>query len=127
MDLGAYAKIDLYKNYVNRNYGNPPRLRGIRLMKIEKPEEHSGSRQMNLYNSYCGQDVVYIHTRCGGDEYDEDSNYCSFGADVWEGSNYDTFLESINDEMDFTYRDHYFKAVVDDEYLNLIKECEENV
>lgn len=124
MDLGAFANIEALESYVTRHYGKVPRIRGIRLMAIEKPEESDGGRQIDVYNGYCGKDVVYIQTRCGsaiwGDE-DPDANYISCGGRDWEKSNPDTFLESINDEWDGTYRDHYFKAVIDDEYKAMIE------
>lgn len=36
--------------------------------------------------------------------------------------NKELFLDHITDEFDCTYCDHYFKAVVNDEYAELIKE-----
>lgn len=123
MDLGAYANIGALEPYVVRHYGEVPRLRGIRLMRLEEPSGEPGD-QMHVFDGYCGQDVVYVHTRCGsawwGDD-DPDANYISCGGRDWEESNPDTFIESLNDEFDGTYRDHYFKAVVDDEYKAMIE------
>lgn len=122
MDLGAYANIEALESYVARHYGEVPRLRGIRLMRVEEPTGCCG-RQMEVFDGYCGKDVVYIHTRCGsafwGDE-DPDANYVSCGGREWEEANPDTFIESLNDKWDGTYRDHYFMAVVDDEYKAMI-------
>lgn len=123
MDLGAYMQIELLKDYVARNYGEPPRLRGVRLMRFEEPSGEP-EYQMQVFDGYCGQDVVYVHTRCGsacwGDD-DPDANYIACGGRAWEESNPDTFIESLNDEWDGTYRDHYFKAVVDDEYKAIVE------
>lgn len=124
MDLYAYSQIEKLGEYVTKHYGEVPRLRGIRLMKLEKPEE-SYSTQMDIYNSYCGKDVIYIHTRCGSAWYgddDPDANYISCGGKEWEEANSELFIESINDEFDGTYRDHYFEAVIDDDYKALITE-----
>lgn len=123
MDIGAYIEIPTLENYVNKHYGEVPRLRGIRLMKLEEKSGEYGS-QIEMFDSHCGEDVIYIHTRCGsaywGDD-DPDANYIGCGGKDWEESNPDTFIESINDEWDGTYRDHYFKAVIDDEYKQLIE------
>ena len=128
MDLGAYMQIPSLEGYVTKHYGDVPRLRGIRLMKLEKESGEYG-RQMEMFDSHCGEDVIYIHTRCGsagwGDD-DPDANYISCGGKDWEESNPDTFIESINDEWDGTYRDHYFKAVIDDEYKQLIETGDTN-
>lgn len=128
MDLGAYmvAERKEVAEYIKKNYGDVPRMRGVRFMKIEEPvPNEEKSPQIDMFNRYCGQDVIYIHTRCGdggmGFE-DEDSNYIACGAEEWEEKNKELFLEHIADEFDSTYCDHYFKAVVNDEYAELIKE-----
>lgn len=122
MDLGAYANIPTLESYVAKHYGEVPRLRGIRLMKLEEPTGEP-ERQMQVFDGYCGKDVIYIHTRCGsamwGDD-DPDANYIGCGGKEWEEANSETFIESLNDEWDGTYRDHYFKAVIDDGYRQLI-------
>lgn len=127
MDIGAYSQIPTLGHYVNKHYGEVPRLRGIRLMKITEKMEEDGY-QAEMFNSHCGEDVIYIHTRCGsahwGDD-DPDANYISCGGKEWEESNPDTFIESTNDEFDSTYRDHYFKAIIDDEYIQLIESDDE--
>lgn len=124
MDLGAYCNIGATEGYVVNNYGQVPRLRGIRLMKLEEKTGEDGP-QMELFDSMCGEDVVYIHTRCGscgcGDD-DPDTNYTACGGKEFEERNADKLLASINDEFDWTYRDHYFKAVVNDEYKRLLGE-----
>lgn len=117
MDLYAYMQKDKLIGYVAKHYGEPPRLRGIRLMEVESPCEPSESYQMKVFNFHCGKPVIYIHTRCGG------YNYQDFGADEWEQNNIETFIEGIDDEFDSTYRDHYFEAVEDDEYRALVAEA----
>ena len=120
MDLGAHviSRDEAVMSYVNKHYGGIPRLRGVRFMKLETPYDSDGY-QDDVFNSYCGKDVIYIHTRCGGYRNWEESNYVYFDADKWEDNN-PLFLEGVNDEFDSTYRDHYFTAVVDEEYDSLI-------
>lgn len=129
MDLYAYAlttdgKVD---NYIKKNYGEVPRLRGVRFMKIaEKCNEEDA--ELKMFDKYVGTDTIYIHTRCGncGMGYDdEDSNYAYYGAKEWEEKNKDKFLEHITEEFDQTYCTHYFKAVVNDEYKEILKLLEE--
>lgn len=115
MDLGAYFNIGLLREYAESCYGFIPRLRGIRLMRAEQPSNERGE-QMELFDSMCGKDVVYIHTRCGSD------NYSECGGDEFESRNADALIAAIDDEFDYTYRDHYFKAVVNDEYKSLLAE-----
>ena len=50
MDLGAYANIAAMESYVARHYGEVPRLRGIRLMAVEKPVDVYEGCQMDVYN-----------------------------------------------------------------------------
>ena len=121
MDLGAYSLIGTLEEYVTKHYGEVPRLRGIRLMKLEDKTNDSG---LEIYDSYCGKDVIYIHTRCGSAWYgddDPDANYISCGGKEFDERNSETFIESVNDEWDGTYRDHYFQAVIDSEYKQLIE------
>lgn len=142
MDLIAYtnSQFDKVHDYVTKYYGDIPRLRGVCFMKMEKPiyegkpnvdtvdlfsecigEDYTDINTM--FNKYAGQDVIYIHTRCGdcGKGYDdEDSNYIYCGAKAWEESNKDLFLDHITDKFDSTYCTHYFKAVVNDEYNELL-------
>lgn len=115
MDLGAYFNIGLLREYAESCYGFIPRLRGIRLMRIEQPSNERGE-QMELFDSMCGKDVVYIHTRCGSD------NYSECGGEEFESRNADALIAAIDDESDYTYRDHYFKAVINDEYKGLLAE-----
>lgn len=114
MDLGAYviSQETAIVSYVNKHYGDVPRLRGVRFMRVETPY-HSDSYQNDMFDSYCGKDIIYIHTRCGG------NNYIDCGGEEWENSN-PLFLEGVDDEWDCTYRDHYFEAVVDEEYNKII-------
>jgi hypothetical protein len=127
MDLYAYvlSSDEQIHGYVTKHYGDPPRLRGIRHMKFETPDHCEGDGvQAEMFARHCGEDVIYIHTRCGsarwGDD-DPDANYVYFGADNWEKANSDTFIESCNDEFDGTYRDHYFKAAPGEDYDELCK------
>lgn len=125
MDIGAYMQKDLLEGYVEKHYGIPPRPRGYRLMKVTEPEFEFDDYQMEIFNEYCGKDVIYIHTRCGKcEDGGPDSNYYYFGMDEYEDQ--PLFLEGIDDTFDCTYRDSYFAAVVDDEYLELVKKYGEN-
>lgn len=126
MDLRAYANTYSKKlsDYIEKNYGEIPRCRGYELMKLVEKYENDSDEQTSLYNSFVGQDVIYIHTRCGdcglGCE-DEESNYVYCGAKEWEKKYKDLFIAHYTDEFDSTYCDHYFKAVINDEYKDLIK------
>lgn len=122
MDLYAYAlsEVDPVKRYVEKHYGEVPRMRGVRLMKFMEPGKLGcGGLEDEMYDRHCGEDVIYIHTRCGsawwGDD-DRDANYIACGGKAWEEANSDTFIESCNEEFDGTYRTHYFKAVLGDDY-----------
>lgn len=129
MDLSAYAisRDEMIMSYINKHYGEVPRLRGVRFMKVENPYDGKGylEYQDDAFNSYCGKDVIFIHTRCGGERNWEESNYVYFGADKWEEGN-PLFIEGVTDEYDATYRDHYFEAVVNDEYNKLVNMLSEN-
>lgn len=115
MDLGAYFNIGILREYVEGCYGFIPRLRGIRLMAVEQPT-HDEGEQLKLFDSMCGKHVVYIHTRCGA------NNYRDCGGEDFERRNADALIAAIDDECDPTYRDHYFEAVVNDEYKRLLDE-----
>lgn len=115
MDLGAYVNIGILREYTEGCYGFVPRLRGIRLMAVEQPTYGEGE-QLKLFDSMCGKHVVYIHTRCGA------NNYRDCGGEDFERRNDDAFIAAIDDECDPTYRDHYFEAVVNDEYKRLLDE-----
>jgi len=115
MDMGAYVigSAPEVSGYLNQHFPNIPRFRGARFMKVETVQGKKGSDQMGTFNRYCGQDVIYIHTRCGHGGFgweDPESNYISCGAEEWELSLKDVFLEHHVDEFDSTYCDHYFKA-----------------
>ena len=114
MDLQAYviSEDKDIMSYINKHYSGIPRLRGVRFVKLETPYEEE-TCQDEVFNSYCGKDVIYIHTRCGG------GNYEYFEADKWESNN-PLFLKGVDDDYDRTYRDHYFEAVVDDEYNSIL-------
>lgn len=124
MDLGAFMQIGIYESYVTSAFGEVPRLRGIRLMRLEKLVENPGCMQERIFNQFVGQDVVYIHTRCGGSASNHDSNYVCCGGKEFEDRNADNLILALNDEFDGTYRDHYLRAVVNDDYLALIEELE---
>lgn len=127
MDLYAYVtEHELgsgLSEYIAAHYGTPPRDRGALLMKLEEPMDDPYGVQDMMFNSHCGEDVVFVHTRCGGcgDECDEDSNYQSCGGREWEEANADTFLEHVTDEYDCTYMDHYFRAVEGEDYQRVLE------
>jgi len=126
MDLYAYslARDPIFRDYVDKHYGDIPRLRGIRFMKVEAPIAVPSVQQDKLFNSHCGTDVIYIHTRCGncGMAYDDkNSNYVACGAAKWEHSLGEAFVAHETDCCDSTYCDHYVHAVIDEEYLNIIR------
>jgi hypothetical protein len=104
MDLWAYSLKD---KLVELLPSEPPRLRGIRLMILEKP---TGSSELELYDSFCGKDVIYIHTRCGQCHYDGDDNYEAFGMDIWEDELGEDMIAAENDDFDCTYRDTYIRV-----------------
>lgn len=132
MDLFAFMlgeRGDI-PTYINKNYGPVPRYRGVRLMRFETADscENMGL-QSDMWEEYCGKDVIYFHTRCGGcgDENDENSNYIACGGKEWEEKLGDKFLGSVDDAFDSTYRDHYFAAVKDEIYEKICKEYDEGV
>lgn len=108
MDIGAFMQITELKGLLP---SEPPRLRGLRLMKIEDKIEQT-SPQYEIFNKYVGTDTLYIHTRCGGD------NYTYFEMDKWEKDN--KVIDAINDELDETYRDSYI-AIPEDKMENYQK------
>lgn len=124
MDLGAYIQIGMYGDYATAVYGEVPRLRGIRMMRLERLVENPDCMQERVFNGFVGQDVVYIHTRCGGDSNDQDSNYVYCGGKEFDERNAEYLLASLTDEFDGTYRDHYLRAVVNDDYLALVEDRE---
>lgn len=127
MDLKAFENTydEKLSNYIEKNYGEIPRCRGYELMRLVEKYGNDSDEQTSLYDSFVGQDVIYIHTRCGncGLGYeDEESNYVYCGAKEWEAKYKDLFIAHCTDEFDRTYCDHYFKAVINDEYNDLVKE-----
>lgn len=127
MDLYAHSlkEEELIEKYIKENYGEIPRYRGVRFMKVEQKETEEKGKQVKLFNKYAGTDTIYIHTRCGkcGRNFFniKYSNYKYFGADKWEKSHKKLFLKSIDDSFDSTYCDHYFRAVINEDYENIIK------
>lgn len=126
MDLGAYVLINALGDYVQDVCGElPPRLRGLRLMKVETSEDFDAEDFTYAHNrqfsELCGKDYIYIHTRCGGSDGDDESNYYYFGMDKWE-KEHGAF--GVDDGYDHTYRDTYIPAVVNDTYKELIAELE---
>lgn len=127
MDLCAFVNFnynDEVKKYITEIYGEIPRCRGVRFMKVEKPVENTDNdSEIEMFNEYAGEDVIYIHTRCGdcGMGYDdEDSNYVYCGAKDWEEEHKDLFLDHVTEEYDRTYCTHYFRAVVNDDYNKIV-------
>lgn len=130
MDLYAHQlkEEEKIEKYIKENYGEVPRNRGIRFMKVETKCDDTNWGQGKVFNKYVGEDVIYIHTRCGdcGLGYiNPMSNYISCGAKKWEKQNKNKFLEHITDSWDRTYCDHYFKAVINDDYKEIIRMLKE--
>lgn len=126
MDLGAYVLVNTLGDYVQEVCGElPPRLRGLRLMKVETSEDFDAEDFTYAHNrqfsELCGKDYIYIHTRCGGSDGNDESNYYYFGMDKWE-KEHGAF--GVDDGYDHTYRDTYIPAVVNDTYKELIAELE---
>ena len=116
MNLGAYFLINTLGDYVQEVCGElPPRLRGLRLMKVETGEDFDAIdltyESTKEFAERCGQDYIYLHTRCGG------ANYEYFEMDKWEEEH---GAVGFNDNFDSTYRDTYIPAVVNDTYKELI-------
>ena len=139
MDLYAYSQIDKYKKYLEENNIGIPRLRGLRLMKEQKllsdedieketkvwyiwavyPKAKSANdlhgkarkkyklalkharKQYDIFNKYVGKNVLYVHARVGG------ANWDFFGMD--EITKHPLYLERVDDYLDNTYCDIYFK------------------
>lgn len=125
MDLYAYMLTPKLKEYVKKVCGElPPRMRGICLMKVKNADDFDAidltHESMREFAKRCGKDYIYIHTRCGGSGNDE-SNYYYFGMDKWE-KEHGAF--GIDDGYDYSYRDTYIPAVVNDTYKELIAELE---
>lgn len=117
MDLYSYILMPKLERYVEKVCGKlPPRMRGIRLMKVESADELDPidiGEAAQMFAEMCGQDYIYLHTRCGG------GNYEYFEMDKWENEH---GAIGIDDDYDRTYRDTYIPAVVDDEYKGLIED-----
>lgn len=113
MDLYSYILMPKLERYVEKVCGElPPRMRGIRLMKVESADELDPidiGEAAQMFAEMCGQDHIYLHTRCGRD------NYEYFEMDKWENEH---GAIGIDDD----YRDTYIPAVVDDEYKGLIED-----
>lgn len=125
MDLYAFAltKEDLINKYIEENYGEVPRLRGVRFMKDAVEWAGTGDETL-MFNKYVGTDTIYIHTRCGDCRMgydDESSNYVYCGAKEWEEKHKDLFLDHITEEYDSTYCTHYFKAVINEDYNKILE------
>lgn len=125
MDLYAYSQIDKLKKYLEENNIDIPRLRGLRLMKEETPvseekiKEYAENfskyiilagyeqalkrvkKQYDIFNKYVGKNVLYVHARVGG------ANWDFFGMD--EITKHPLYLERVDDYFDSTYCDIYFK------------------
>ena len=119
MDLYAYMLMPKLESYVKKACGElPPRMRGIRLMKVESADDFDAidltCESTKAFADMCGQDYIYIHTRCGGDY-----NYYDYGMNKWEEEH---GAVGFNDSFDSTYRDTYIPAVIDDEYNALIED-----
>lgn len=58
-------------------------------------------KQYDLFNSFVGQDVLYVHARIGGDNW----NY----FEGWKLTKHPDYLGHCDDACDGTYCDLYFK------------------
>jgi hypothetical protein len=65
-----------------------------------KQYEKAFWKQMNMFNSFCGKDVLYVHARIGG------SNWNYYQCDYI--IKYPQYLDRCNDYWDCTYCDIYF-------------------
>lgn len=121
------AQDELIDKYINENYGDVPRIRGVRFMKIQE-KTNKKDKLSRVFDKYVGTDTIYIHTRCGHCGFGfkgKRSNYKYYEADKWEEKYSDLFLEHINGDWDKTYCTHYFKAVKNDDYYKILKLLEE--
>jgi|GEM_PF-5956098 len=103
MNFYAYCQIDDLRKFLP---DEPPRLRGLTLMELEVPKNPvvgNPTSQEEIYDSFCGKPVLYIHTRCGGNNYED----CVMAE--WENAHKDIIVAAIDDEFDCTYRDTYIK------------------
>ena len=101
MDLYAFTQIENYENDLKDILPHIPRLRGIRKMSEEKPLSDP-SYQIERFNSYCGEEKVYmIHTRIGGNNWDY------YGGDSI--TKFPWFVERVDDDFDNTYCDIYVR------------------
>ena len=106
MDLYAYLQIEKYYDELSDILNHIPRLRGIRKMSEEEPQEED-CYQMERFNYYCGQKNVYmIHARIGG--VGEYSNWEYYGGEE-KIATQPWFLEKVDDDFDSTYCDIYVK------------------
>lgn len=105
MDLYAYKQIPRLSEEIEDIVECIPRLRGIRKMSEETPEENGNDDyQLGRYNHYCGQEGMYmIHARIGGEG--PSSNWEYFGGPEKVASQ-PWFLEKV-DDWDTTYCDIY--------------------
>ena len=75
-------------------------------LKFEiKKATKSVKRQYGKFNEYCGQNVLYIHSRIGGNNW---SYYCN------EVKDHPWFIEKVDDAFDSTYCDIYARLKNED-------------
>ena len=124
MNLYAYSQEENLKPILKEINLEIPRLRGLCLMKFEKPSNYNiaeellynpfledwemtalectlkkqGNKQQELWNKYCGKDVLFIHARQGG------GNREYYMPDVQKHPRY---LDDVDDSYDCTYCDIY--------------------
>ena len=70
------------------------------LKYLLKQYEKAFWKQMNMFNSFCGKDVLYVHARIGGNNWDY------FKCDYI--TKYPQYLDRCDDYWDCTYCDIYF-------------------
>ena len=139
MDLYAYSQIDKYKKYLEENNIEIPRLRGLRLMKNEKPVSEYEinecvesvalcrySKKTKSINDLHGKarKKYKLLLKYSKKQYDIFNKYVGknvlyvharLGGSNWtccggsELEKHPLYLEKVDDYFDSTYCDIYFK------------------
>lgn len=122
MDLwgNLILRIEWMEEYLKKHYWEIPRIRAVRFMELEWPLETEQS-DIEMFNKYCWQKVINIHTRCWG------NNYESCWWEQWENKLKKKwlFIDWHDEWFDNTYRDTYVKIKEDKEYKNLLQKVRE--
>lgn len=122
MDLWGnfILRMEWMEEYLKKHYWEIPRIRAVRFMELEWPLETEQS-DIEMFNKYCWQKVINIHTRCWG------NNYESCWWKEWEDELKKKwlFIDWHDECFDNTYRDTYVKIKEDKEYKNLLQKVRE--